>query len=46
MIRKLHVVAGVTLLHKGLGSRTKLQRVGEDLRANVASQIGCFVNNI
>ena len=45
MIRKLHVVAGVTLLHKGFGSRTKLQRVGEDLRANVASQIGCFVNN-
>ena len=45
MIRKLHVAAGVTLLHKGLGSRTKLQRVGKDLRANVASQIGCFVNN-
>ena len=45
MIRKLHVVAGVTLLHKGFGSRTKLQRVGEDLRANVASQIVCFVNS-
>uniref|UniRef100_A0A2N9FZ95 Uncharacterized protein n=1 Tax=Fagus sylvatica TaxID=28930 RepID=A0A2N9FZ95_FAGSY len=28
-----------------LGSRTKLQRVGENLCANVASQIGCFVNN-
>jgi hypothetical protein len=44
-IRKLHVVAEVTLLLKGLGSRTKLQRVRENLRANVASQIGCFVNN-
>jgi hypothetical protein len=45
MIRELRVVAEVTLLHKDLGSRTKLQRVGENLRANVASQIGCFVNN-
>ena len=44
-IRKLHVVAEVTLLHKGLGSRIKLQQVGENLHANVASQIGCFVNN-
>ena len=44
-IRKMHVVTEVTLLHKGLGSRTKLQWVGEDLRANVASQIGYFVNN-
>jgi hypothetical protein len=44
-IRKLHVVAGVTLLHKDLGLQTKLQRVGENLCANVASQIGCFVNN-
>jgi hypothetical protein len=44
-IRKLHVVAGVTLLHKDLGSRTKLQQVGENLCANVASQVGCFVNN-
>uniref|UniRef100_A0A2N9IMC4 Aminotransferase-like plant mobile domain-containing protein n=1 Tax=Fagus sylvatica TaxID=28930 RepID=A0A2N9IMC4_FAGSY len=39
-IRKLHVVAGVTLLHKDLGLQTKLQRVGENLCANVASQIG------
>jgi hypothetical protein len=44
-IRKLQVVAEVTLLLKGLGSRTKLQCVRENLRANVASQIGCFVNN-
>ncbi len=45
MIRKLHVVAEVTLLLKGLSLRTKLLRVKENLRANVASQIGCFVNN-
>uniref|UniRef100_A0A2N9H3E6 Aminotransferase-like plant mobile domain-containing protein n=1 Tax=Fagus sylvatica TaxID=28930 RepID=A0A2N9H3E6_FAGSY len=44
-IRKLHVVAEVNLLPKGLGSRTKLQRVGENLCANAASQMGCFVNN-
>jgi hypothetical protein len=44
-IRKLHVVAKVNLLPEGLGSRTKLQRVGENLCANVASQVGCFVNN-
>jgi hypothetical protein len=44
-IRKLRVVAEANLLLKGLGSWTKLQRVGENLRANVASQIGCFVNN-
>ena len=45
MIRKLHVIAGVTLLHKDLGSLTKLPQVRENLCANVASQIGCFVNN-
>ena len=45
MIRKWRVVAEVNLLPKGLGSRTKLLRVGEKLCANVASQIGCFVNN-
>uniref|UniRef100_A0A2N9F6D8 Retrotransposon gag domain-containing protein n=1 Tax=Fagus sylvatica TaxID=28930 RepID=A0A2N9F6D8_FAGSY len=44
-IRKLRVVAEVSLLPKGLGSRTKLQRVRENLCANAASQIGCFVNN-
>jgi hypothetical protein len=44
-IRKLHVVAEVNLLPKGLGSWTKLQRVGENLCANAASQMGCFVNN-
>ena len=44
MIRKLHVVVEANLLLKSLGSRTKLQRVGENLRANVASQIGYFVN--
>jgi hypothetical protein len=44
-IRKLRVVAEATLLLKGLSLRTKLLRVKEDLRANVASQIGCFVNN-
>ena len=45
MIRELRAVAGVKLLPKGLGSRAKLQRVGENLCANVASQIGSFVNN-
>jgi hypothetical protein len=45
MIRKLHVVAEVNLLPKGLGSWTKLQWAGENLCVNVASQIGCFVNN-
>jgi hypothetical protein len=35
----------VNLLPKGLGSWTKLQRVRENFCANVASQIGCFVNN-
>jgi hypothetical protein len=44
-IQKLRVVAEVSLLPKGLGSRTKLQRVRENLCANIASQIGCFVNN-
>jgi hypothetical protein len=44
-IRKLHVVAEVTLLLKGLSLWTKLLRVKENLCANVASQIGCFVNN-
>jgi hypothetical protein len=41
-IRKLRAVAEVNLLPKGLGSWTKLQWVGENLCANVASQIGCF----
>ncbi len=45
MIRKLRAVAEVNLLPKGPGSRAKLRRVGESLCANVASQIGCFVNN-
>jgi hypothetical protein len=45
MIRKLHAVAEVNLLPKGLGSWTKLQRVRKNFCANVASQIGCFVNN-
>ena len=45
VIRKLRVVAKVNLLPKDLGSRTKLQRVGENLCANVASQTGSFVNN-
>ena len=44
-IRKLRAVAEVNLLPKGLGWWTKLQRVGEGLWSNVASQIGCFVNN-
>ena len=39
MIRELRAVVGVNLLPKGLGSRTKLQRVGENLCANVASQV-------
>ena len=46
MIRELRVVAEATLLLKGLSSWTKLLRVGENLRANPASQIGCSVNNI
>ena len=45
MIRKLRVVAEANLLLKGLSLRTKLQRVGVNPRANVASQIGCFVHN-
>ena len=45
-IRELRVVAEVNLLLKGLSSRTKLLRVGKNLCANVASQMGCFVNNI
>jgi hypothetical protein len=45
MIRKLRVVAEVNLLPKGLGSWTKLQWVRENLCANAASQMGCFVNN-
>ena len=45
MIRKLRVVIEETLLLEGFSSRTKLLRVGENLRANIASQIGCFVNN-
>ena len=45
MIRKLRVVIEETLLLEGFSSRTKLLRVGENLGANVASQIGCFVNN-
>ena len=44
-IRELRVVAEVNLLLKGLSSRTKSLRVRENLRANAASQIGCFVNN-
>ena len=44
-VRKLRVVVEVNLLPKVLGSQTKLQRVGEKFCANVASQIGCFVNN-
>jgi hypothetical protein len=45
MIRKLRAVAEVNLLPKGLGSGTKLQQVRENFCANVASQVGCFVNN-
>ena len=44
-IRELRVVAEVNLLLKGLSSRTKSLWVGENLRANAASQISCFVNN-
>ena len=45
MIRELRIVTEANLLLKGLSSRTKLLRVGEILRANAASQIGCSVNN-
>jgi hypothetical protein len=44
-IRELRVVAEATLLLKCHSSRAKLLRVGENPRANAASQIGCFVNN-
>ena len=44
-IQELHVVAEVTLLLKGFSLRTKSLQVGKDLRANIASQIGYFVNN-
>ena len=44
-IRELSVVAEVNLLLKGLSSQTTSLRVGENLRANAASQISCFVNN-
>ena len=44
-IRELRVVAEVNLLLKGLNSRTKSLWVGENLRTNATSQIGCFVNN-
>ena len=45
MIRELHVVVEVTLLLKSFSSRTKLLRVGKNLCTNVASQMGCFVDN-
>jgi hypothetical protein len=45
MIRKLRAVAEANLLPEGLDSPTKLQRVRENLCANVASQIGCFAND-
>ena len=45
MIRELRVVAEATFLLVGFGSWTKLLPVGENPRANVTSQIGCFVNN-
>jgi hypothetical protein len=45
MIRKLRAVAEANLLLKGLSLWVKLQWVGENPHANVASQIGCFVNN-
>ena len=45
-IRELHVVAEVTFFTKVSGLWTKLLRVGRNLCANTAPQIGCFVNNI
>jgi hypothetical protein len=44
MIRELRVVTEVTSLLKGFNLRTKSLRGGKNLRANTASQIGCFVN--
>jgi hypothetical protein len=38
-------VAEVTFLLKGFNLRTKLLPVGENPRAKIASQIGCFVKN-
>uniref|UniRef100_A0A2N9G3M7 Aminotransferase-like plant mobile domain-containing protein n=1 Tax=Fagus sylvatica TaxID=28930 RepID=A0A2N9G3M7_FAGSY len=43
-IRKLRAVAEVNLLPKGLGSWTKLQRIGKSFCANVASQLSGLVN--
>jgi hypothetical protein len=45
MTRELHVLAEVTFFLKGFNLQTKLLQVGKNLRANVASHIGCFVNN-
>ena len=44
-IWELHVIAEVTLLLKGFNLQTKLSQVGRNLPTNIASQIGCFVNN-
>ena len=40
MIQELHVVAKVTLFFKGFSLRINSLRVGKNLRANAASQIG------
>ena len=44
-IRELRVVAETIFLPVGFSSQTKLPPVGENPRANIASQIGCFVKN-
>ena len=44
-IREFHVMSEHVLFPKGFSLRTKSLQVGKNLHANVASQIGCFVNN-
>ena len=44
-IQELHVVAEVTIFLKVSNLRTKLLRVEKNLCANIASQMGYFVNN-
>uniref|UniRef100_A0A2N9FUW1 Uncharacterized protein n=1 Tax=Fagus sylvatica TaxID=28930 RepID=A0A2N9FUW1_FAGSY len=43
--RVARVVAEVTLFLKGFSLRINSLQVGKNLRANAASQTGCFVNN-
>ena len=44
-IRELRIVAEVTLLLKGFSLRTKSLQARENPCANIAFQIGCFIDN-